>query len=106
MGKRRTERVEGSDPAIGGLRHALPADEIDLHGDRTETARRRLRAFLQRTGRRHPGRAVRVITGKGLHSPDGPRLRPMVLRELRRSDHLVSDWEVSPDRGSVMVRLR
>lgn len=109
MGRRREERVEGTDPGVGGLRAAVPVAELDLHGDRTETARRRLCAFLSRVARRHPGEAVRVITGRGRHSPDGPRLRPMVigeLRALRDRGEAVEAWESSLDGGSVIVRMR
>jgi DNA-nicking Smr family endonuclease len=107
MGKRRPRVVTGGEPDTSDrLRFAVPAESIDLHGLRTEEARRRLHAFLQRLSRSHPGGAVRVITGKGLNSPDGPRLRPMVVEELGYSHDLVKEWQLSPDGGSVLVRLR
>jgi DNA-nicking Smr family endonuclease len=72
---------------------------------RKEPARTRVRAFLQRVARQHPGQAVRIITGKGLNSPDGPQLRPMVVEELASADGLVAEWVLSPDQGSVLIRL-
>lgn len=106
MGKRRTPMVPGSTPrAESWLQHAVPATSVDLHGLRTEPARRRFRAFLQRVARQYPGQAVRVITGRGLNSPDGPKLRPMVLEELVAAEGLVSEWVLSADRGSVLIRL-
>ncbi len=107
MGKRRTPRVEGSSPrAENWLQHAVPAASVDLHGLRTEPARKRVRAFLQRVARQYPGQAVHVITGKGLNSPDGPKLRPMVLEELGAADGLIAEWVLSADQGSVLIRLR
>lgn len=106
MGKRRTPMVEGSSPrAESWLHHAVPAESVDLHGLKTEPARKRVRAFLQRAARQYPGQAVRVITGKGLNSPDGPRLRPMVLEELEAAEGMAAEWVLSADRGSVLIRL-
>jgi hypothetical protein len=47
-----------------------------------------------------------VITGKGLNSPDGPKLQPMVLEELAAADGLVAECVLSADQGSVLIRLR
>ncbi len=47
-----------------------------------------------------------MITGKGLNSPDGPKLRPMVLEELGAADGLIAEWVLSADQGSVLIRLR
>ena len=107
MGKRRTPIVTGGEPDHSArLRHAIPVAILDLHGFRTERARQRLRGFLEREARNHGGQAVQVITGKGSRSPDGPRLRPMVLEELANQEAVVAEWEISLDRGSVFVRLR
>ena len=107
MGKRRPREVSGGEPDYGRrLRFAIPAASIDLHGLRVEDARRKLEAFLARAARTHSGQVVRVITGKGRHSEDGPRLRPMVMEELALSRNLVAEWAASLDGGSVLVRLR
>lgn len=107
MGKRRPRHVSGGEPDYGDrLRFAIPVTSLDLHGLTVDEARRKLEAFLQRVARAHSGQAVRVITGKGLNSPDGPRLRPMVVEELSYSRELVAEWETSVDGGSVLIRLR
>ena len=107
MGKRRPRDVSGGEPDTGNrLRFAIPATSIDLHGLRVDAARQKLEAFLRRVARTHPGQAVRVITGKGRNSPDGPRIKPMVLEELSYSHDVVAEWEISMDGGSVLVRLR
>ena len=107
MGKRRPREVSGGEPDYGKhLRFAIPVESLDLHGLRVDDARRKLEAFLRRVARTHSGQAVRVITGKGRNSPDGPRLKPMVLEELSYSHDLVAEWETSMDGGSVMIRLR
>lgn len=107
MGKRRPRHVSGGEPDYGDrVRFAIPAASVDLHGLRVEEARQKLEAFLQRVARTHSGQAVQVITGKGLHSPEGPQLKPMVLEELSYSRDLVAEWETSTDGGSVLIRLR
>jgi len=107
MGKRRPRHVSGGEPDTGDrLRFAIPTASIDLHGLRVDEARRKLELFVQRVARTHSGQVVRVITGKGLNSPDGPRLRPMVLEELAYGHDVVAEWETSTDGGSVLVRLR
>jgi DNA-nicking Smr family endonuclease len=107
MGKRRPRDITGGEPDYGNrLRFAVPVASVDLHGLRVDEARRKLEAFLQRVARTHSGQVVRVITGKGRNSPDGPVLLPMVLEELSYSHDLVAEWETSMDGGSVLIRLR
>ena len=107
MGKRRTPIVSGGEPDHSArLRHTVPVATLDLHGFKSEQARQRLRGFLQREARNHGGQAIQVITGRGSRSPNGPRLRPMVLEELASQEEVVAEWELSLDRGSVFVRLR
>jgi len=107
MGKRRPRDVTGGEPDYGKrLRFAIPATTVDLHGLRVEEARRTFDAFLQRVARTHSGQVVRVITGKGTHSADGPVLLPMVLEEISYSRDLVAESDTSVDGGSVLIRLR
>lgn len=107
MGRRRIPRVTGGEPDTSDrLGFAVPAVSLDLHGYRTEEARQKLRVFLQRVARTHSGHVARVITGRGVNSPDGPKLRPMVLEELELSAEAAVRWELSRDRGSVLIRIR
>ncbi len=107
MGKRR--RI----PAVDGLpldegarlRHKVTEAELDLHGKTVLQARRATQAFLKTQVRLGRGRIVRVITGRGLNSPDGPKLRAAVERELAESPREVDDWEPSLDGGSYVARL-
>lgn len=76
------------------------SEELDLHGDVKEEALRRLEHFI--TGAHHRGRkAVLVITGKGINSPDGPVLQGAVADWLRNAGKkLVSEFAKAPrDKG-------
>jgi DNA-nicking Smr family endonuclease len=81
--------------------------ELDLHGCTVAEAEHQLKLFLrdaQATGRQ---RAVRVIHGKGLGSPEGkPVLKAKVSELLRRSDAVLAfcTAELS-DGGSGAVRV-
>lgn len=86
------------------LRHAVPEDEVDLHGLTVAQALSRVGFFLERTARVHPGGVVRIITGRGLHSDAGPRVREAV-REYLDDSPFVMDAALSDDHGSLLVRL-
>ena len=77
MGKRRTMTPDPSGPR-GSLHSAVVADTLDLHGENSVTAERRLEFFLVRWYRTQSGVVVRVITGRGNRSEDGPVLRGVV----------------------------
>ena len=59
-----------------------PEREIDLHGFTAPEAELKVKNFLI-TSRQQGLRAVRVITGKGLHSPGLPVLPEMMERMAR-----------------------
>ena len=59
-----------------------PEREIDLHGLTAPEAELKVKNFLI-TARRQGLRAVRVITGKGIHSPGLPVLPEMMERMAR-----------------------
>jgi DNA-nicking Smr family endonuclease len=65
-------------PSLLAKLRGTPRATLDLHGERTETARRRLASFLaaERTSTRA---LVLVIVGKGRHSPGG---QPVLRREI------------------------
>jgi DNA-nicking Smr family endonuclease len=87
------------------LRYRTAEAELDLHGKTVVQARRATRAFLRTQVRLGRQRVVRLITGRGLNSPDGPKLRDAVERELGASSHEVDRWEPSIDGGSYVVKL-
>ena len=70
-----------------------PQEQVDLHGCTATEAERRTENFLTRARRRHL-KTVMVITGKGLHSPDGPVLKDVVEAKLKimKNDGLLLTW--------------
>jgi len=87
-----------------------PVAALDLHGKTAVEAQLAVESFLL-THRRLRSPAVRIVTGKGLHSPDRPVLKEMMdayLRLLDRQGEIVSfhwegdDWE---EAGAVIVVL-
>jgi DNA-nicking Smr family endonuclease len=91
-------------------RYPGPEAEVDLHGCTARQAARRVESFVvaSRTRGLH---TVRIITGKGLHSPGEAVLPPVVeerLRELKREKMVLAcRWEGKSRRssGSVIVYL-
>ena len=63
--------------------HVGPEREIDLHGLTAPEAELKVKNFLI-TARQQRLRAVRVITGKGMHSPGLPVL-PEMMEHMARS---------------------
>ena len=86
-----------------------PEAELDLHGLTAAEAVAKVRFFLQDA--RYRGlQTLLIITGKGLHSGDGPVLRQAVEKLLTQMHELVLEWGVAPRRyggdGAVVVFLR
>ncbi|NJC88963.1 MAG: Smr/MutS family protein [Desulfuromonas sp.] len=86
-----------------------PSGELDLHGLTRDEALARTRAFLaQAVRQRWP--VVVIVTGKGLHSPEGPVLRRAVEQLLGQSGDLVLEWGEAPRRfggaGALLVFVR
>ncbi len=81
--------------------------ELDLHGCRAEEAAARTRFFLDRA-RANRKLVVRLITGRGTHSPAGIAVLPGVvsetLEELRLAGRVV-DYRWEKQSGAVLVRL-
>lgn len=66
----------------GGIKSYPPPQEtLDLHGYTGQEAEDKARAFVMRAGRCGL-QAVRIITGKGLHSPGGKAVLPDVVEQL------------------------
>ena len=106
MGKRRSRNPAPSGP-IGTLHSAVVDDERDLHELTTAEAEAQLEPFLLGWSRRRSGAVVRVITGRGNRSPDGPVLRPLVRRLLEgRLAPLVEEFVVEAGGGAYLIRVR
>ena len=106
MGKRRPRSPAPSGP-IGTLHTALVDDERDLHDLTAAEATAQLEHFLLGWSARKSGAVVRVITGRGNRSPDGPVLRPLVRELLAgRLAPLVEDYVVEAGGGAYLIRVR
>lgn len=83
--------------------------ELDLHGLTIDEASAKVRFFLQDVG--YQGlQTVLIITGKGLHSSDGPVLRQAMEALLHQERERVLEWGLAPRRfggdGALVVFLR
>ncbi len=86
-----------------------PEEKLDLHGLTIDEACPKVRFFLQDSI--YQGfKTVLIITGKGLHSSNGPVLRQAVEKLLDQQRELVIEWGVAPRRyggdGALVVFLR
>ena len=98
-------KPESSGPS-GSLHGAVVAGTLDLHGENSVTAERRLESFLVRYHRTQVGVVVRVITGRGTRSEDGPVLRGIVEQLLvGRLSRYVSDFTVDRGAGAYLIRV-
>lgn len=86
-----------------------PAAELDLHGLTRDEALSRTRTFLAHASRQG-WPVVVIVTGKGLHSSEGPVLRRAVEQLLAASRELVVEWTEAPRRlggaGALAVFVR
>jgi len=98
----RSPRFDSSDPLLD----APVASQLDLHRLTSDEVERVVRNFLETTATRGGG-VVRIITGKGKNSPDGPVLLPRVRTLLKGAlSRYVADWRLGDDGGSFVVRVR
>lgn len=86
-----------------------PESQLDLHGLTVEQASAKIKFFLQDAI--YQGfQTVLIITGKGLHSSEGPVLRQAMEKLLDLSREQVVEWGIAPKRyggnGALMVFLR
>ncbi len=106
MGKRRFTKPEPSGP-INILHGAVAEAELDLHRETADSAQQKVEWFLERWARQRPGGVVRIITGKGSRSTEGPVLLPMVRDLLNGAlADRIDDWTTETSGGSVLVRLK
>lgn len=100
-----TEKEELPTPAQSlqaAIRNSPPPQErIDLHGCTAVEAEARTKNFLARAQRNHL-KTVLVVTGKGLHSPEGSVLKDVIEARLKMMKNegaiLAYLWE-KKDRG-------
>ena len=106
MGRRRPHSPKPSGPS-GSLHAAIVEDERDLHHLTAAEAAVQLESFLVGWSRRRSGAVVRVITGRGNRSPEGPVLRPLVRALLTgRLEPVVEDFVVETGGGAYLIRVR
>ncbi|RVU40674.1 hypothetical protein EA187_19980 [Lujinxingia sediminis] len=84
--------------------------QINLRGDTLEDALRQLELYLHQWWKSDDPRYVRVIHGRGLHSEDGPVLKPAVLEwlegpGLRYVRGYAPERTPEGDYGSLIVEL-
>ena len=87
-----------------------PEAELDLHGLRVEEALHKTAFFLE-NAIHHGFKTVRIITGQGHHSQDGPVLRPQIEAYLNGAGRqFVVEWLPAPKKhggqGAIIAFLR
>jgi DNA-nicking Smr family endonuclease len=86
-----------------------PEAVVDLHGLTIDEATSKVHFFLQNAVHQNL-RTLLIITGKGLHSGDGPVLKEAVQKLLGQSVDSVIEWGIAPRRyggsGALVVFLR
>lgn len=104
MGKRRPTHVPPPElpPSLVG---AHPDVAVDLHGMRAHQAVLRVESLLDTWSRRRPGAVLRVVTGKGNRSAEGPVLLGAV-EDVLRGDPRVADMTLDTGGGGWLVRVR
>jgi DNA-nicking Smr family endonuclease len=86
-----------------------PEASLDLHGLTVEQASAKVHFFLQDVSYRG-FQTILIITGKGLHSSDGPVLRQAVEKLLDQQREQIIEWGIAPRRyggdGALIVFMR
>lgn len=104
MGKRRPAHVPPPELAPS-LLGAHPNATVDLHGLRAHQAVVRIANLLETWSRRQPGAVLRIVTGRGNRSVDGPVLL-RVAEETLRGDPRVADLVLDAGGGGWLVRVQ
>lgn len=105
MGKRRPANVDPPE-LPDSLHGAFPDATVDLHGLKAHTALQRVENLLATWTRRQPGAVLRIVTGKGNRSADGPVLLGAVEELLREElGGRVADMTLDAGGGGWLVRV-
>jgi DNA-nicking Smr family endonuclease len=115
-GKEKTSPATGSGVAQARRDKQLkrgdiqPQAELDLHGFKASEVLQKVAWFLENS-RFYGFEAVRIITGKGSHSGEGPILRPLVEEYLNGPGRtFVVEWLRAPQKqggeGAIIAFLR
>ena len=95
----------------GAIRNSPPPqDRIDLHGCTGSEAETKTENFLARARRNHL-KTVLIITGKGIHSPEGSVLKDVIETQLKimKNDNMILAylWEkkTREKSGALLVYL-
>ena len=73
-------------------------DTLDLHGLKFDEARREITRFITSMRRRGLRKGL-IIHGKGLHSPEGSVLKPLVREYLESSGEIGEFGRAKPKNG-------
>jgi len=85
--------------ALGYFKSLETQDNLDLHGRTSEEAERLVEEFLKESFNQRLVK-VRIVHGRGLHSPDGRAvLKDVVMRILKRSTYVRATGVASPSEG-------
>lgn len=108
--KTQIEETRTVSPTVSELRKMKVQDSLDLHMRKLEDAVVLTRSFIDLSWQKKL-RKIRVITGKGLHSPDGEAiLRPQIIEVIRNDSH-VREFDANPPSseggsGAVVIILK
>jgi len=99
----RPPRFDPIDPLLDGPAEAT----LDLHGCHGGEAEILIRQFVRSSQRRHAGKIIHIITGKGRRSHSGPVLKPLLKRLLQTElSKLVTDYALDIDEAGYRIRLK
>ena len=108
----KTDQHVAKSPSITSLKKwPSPQDELDLHGYTASEAENKTDFFISHC-QNNRLKTIRIITGKGLHSPQGPVLQGVVeakLMELRAQKKIIAyRWEKNDKQksGALIVYLK
>lgn len=102
-----SEKEKKHIPTKTELRKMKVQDELDLHNVVLDDALKETKRFIESSSKKGL-RKIRIVTGKGLHSPNGEAvIRPAVIGAVKASS-FVKEYDLNPkpeDGGSGAIVL-